>query len=51
MRCRIVAAEREPEPKQEDHDLDVVRGETQRHEERDKDDHLGDEHWLAAETI
>ena len=51
VRCRVIAAEREPQPKQEDHHLDVVRGEAQRHQERNEDDHLGDEHRLAAETI
>jgi hypothetical protein len=49
--CRVIAAECEPQPEQEDHHLDVVRGEAQRHEERNEDDHLGDEHRLAAETI
>jgi Peptidase A4 family len=51
VHCRVIAAEPEPEPEQEDHDLDVVCGEAQRHQERNEDDHLGDKHWLAAETI
>jgi hypothetical protein len=51
MRRWVIAAEREPQPKQEDHHLDVVRGEAQRDKERNEDDHLGDEHRLAAETI
>jgi hypothetical protein len=51
VRCRVIAAEREPEPEQENHDLNVVCGKAQRHEERHEDDHLGDEHGLAAETI
>ena len=31
MRRRVVAAKSEPQPEQEDHHLDVVRGEAQRH--------------------
>jgi hypothetical protein len=51
MRRRVIAVERKPKAEQEDHHLDVIRGEAQRHQERDEDDHLDDEHRLAAETI
>ena len=51
MRRRIVAAEREADSEQADHDQIKVRSEHQRHEERHEDHHLDQEHPLAAEAI
>ena len=51
MSRRIVAAEREADPEQADHDEIEVGGENERREERHEDHHLHDEHDLAAETV
>jgi hypothetical protein len=51
MRGRVVAAERKPQAEQEDHHLDVARRKAERDEKRHENDHLGDEHGLAAEAV
>src|ERR1700691_2164657 len=51
MRGREVAAERKPQPEQEDHHHSVARRKAERDEKRHEDDHFRDEHGLAAEAV
>ena len=48
---RVVAAERESDAEQADHDKREVRREHQRHQQRDEDHHFHEEHDLAAEAV
>jgi hypothetical protein len=51
VRCRVVAAERHADAEQADHQRQEVLHENQRRKEQAEDDHLGDEHALAAEIV
>ena len=51
VRRWIIATERDPEPEQADHQGDKVGAEHGSAEKRGEDDHLHDEHGLAAEPI
>ncbi|HXC13498.1 MAG TPA: hypothetical protein VNV39_11720 [Stellaceae bacterium] len=51
MRGRVVAAEREPETEQADREGQEIFAQDQQCQKRAKDDHLGDEHPLAAEIV
>ena len=51
MSGRIVAAERQPDSEQADHDKIKVWGEDERREERHEDHHFHEEHDLAAEAV
>jgi hypothetical protein len=51
MRRGVVAAEREPQAEQTQHDLDVILADAEQRQECAEDDHLPDEHCLAPEIV
>jgi hypothetical protein len=51
MGGRIVAAQRQPQPEQAGHEPEVARARHQQHQEDHENEHLDDEHALAAEIV